>query len=294
MVQNRGIIGHLEWRDGVPAKNIKIAVTEKDMLIDDILPSTKTDDDGNFIITYNPDKYTVKGIFKEKPDIEIIFEYKKNNIPKKVKLYYKNVVSEWLVLDNIKLDDPSAECCPIEEEEKIPYKEHTFIVNLNDHIDIKNIKNNKIWEVYIGSILEFSQKSIIPEHTPLKINSWGGKAIVADVINEGSISKEEKKLNEKSIELLKMRHAKFEEMTLLFNWIDKDGNIIHDSLYNASNTNHMKIIDISIFIPKPTSRTEAPEFLPVDRLEIKCRIIVEGKLIEFEIISMDSIQNLIL
>ncbi|MHA1252118.1 MAG: hypothetical protein ACTSRP_19180 [Candidatus Helarchaeota archaeon] len=291
---NRGIIGHVEWKDNLPAKNIKVSVIERDLIFPDQLPSTRTDSDGNFIITYNPDQYSPKSIFKENPDLEIILEYNKNNIPKKTKFLYKNVKDEWLILECLKLDDLSKECTPIPEENEVYMGENIFTINLKDSIDVHTPENNDIWEVYIGSILEYSPKSIIAEQTTLKINSWGGKAIVADVIAEGSISKEEKKLNDKAIKLLEKRKAVFDEMSLLFNWLDKDGKIIHDSLYSESNKNFMKVEDVSIFIPKPTSRTEITEFLPVDRLEIQCRVIIKGKIKEFKIISMDSIQNLML
>jgi hypothetical protein len=294
MALNRGILGHVEWKDGIPAEEIKISITEKDLIFDDILPTTTTDKDGNFIITYNPDQYTIKGPLQEKPDIELMFEYKHLDVLKKVKVFYKNVELEWLTIDKLILDDISDECEPILEEIE-PFKgENIFPINLKETIDVDNPENNDIWEVYVGTILEFSEKSIVPEHTTLKINSWGGKAIVANVINEGSISKEEKKLNEKSIELLEARTAKFDEITLLFNWLDEDGNIIHDSIHNKSDTNYILIDDISIFIPKPTSRTEETEFLPTDRLEINCRVIIKGIIKEFKILSMDSLQNLIL
>lgn len=294
MALNRGILGHMEWKDGIPAERMKISIIEKDLIFDDILPTTTSDKDGNFIITYNPDQYTIKGPLQEKPDIEIMIEYKKNEVPKKVKVFYKDVDQEWLCIDKLMLDDNSDECEPIIDEIE-PFKgENIFPINLKETIDVDNPENNDIWEVYMGTILEFSEKSIIPEHTPLKINSWGGKAIVASVINEGSISKEEKKLNEKSIELLEERTAKFDEITLLFNWLDEDGNIIHDSIHNKSDSNYIRIDDISIFIPKPTSRTEETEYLPADRLEINCRVIIKGIIKEFKIVSMDSLQNLIL
>ena len=294
MPANRGILGHVEWNDGTPAKNVKITITEKDPIFNDQLPATITDKDGNFIITYHPNQYSMKPPFQEKPDIEIKLEYLKNDIPKKVKIIYKDVKNEWLIIDILKLDDLPDECESIIEEEVIYREMNIFIINLKENIDINDPNNNDIWEIYIGSILEYSENSIIPKRTTLKINSWGGKVIVTDAIKEGSISNEEKKLNEKSIELLEKRNAYFEECSLLFNWLDKDGNIIHDSIYNTSNTNYMKINDISIFIPKPTSRTVDLEFIPLDRLEINCRVLIKGVSKEFKIISMDSIQNLIL
>jgi len=236
---NRGIIGHVEWKDGSPACNIVVKLTEKDVVYDDKLPSTRTDSDGNFFITYHPDLYSLKEPFRENPDLELIFEYKKNDILKKFKIFYKNVKDEWLIIKSIRLDDSPEECKSLEPLEEIYEREHIFLINLKDKIDLDNIENNEFYEVYFGDILEFSDKSIIPDRTTLKVNSWGCKVILADVIREGSINKEEMKLTEKGIESLNKRKAKFDEITLLFHWIDKDGNIIHNSIYNKSNTNYI-------------------------------------------------------
>ncbi|MBD3230969.1 MAG: hypothetical protein GF329_22510 [Candidatus Lokiarchaeota archaeon] len=294
MPQNRGILGHVNFSDETAAEGIKITVTEKDLLFDDKLPITWTDKDGNFIVTYNPDRYSIKGPLQERPDIEILLEYKKEGIPKKFRLFYKDVEKEWLTIESINLEDPPDICEPIVEDEIIYHNEQFFTINLKESIDISDPLNNDIWEVYVGDILEFSSESIIPDKTPLKKNSWGGIGVVGDVINEGSISKEEKQLTVKGFESLNKREGKFDDITLLFEWLDRDGNIIHDSIYNKSNDNFIKINDVSIFIPKPTSKTSEPDFLPVDRLELRCRVVIKGVINEFKILSMDSIQNLIL
>ncbi len=284
MVQNRGIIGHVEWNDGSPASGLVIDVKEKDLLFYDILPSGKTNENGDFIISYHPEIYGGTGVFAELPDIELLIKYRDTKRQEKtIKKFYKKVKSEWLKI-NLKLELlPSDQIC---ETEIIPIGRISHLVNLNNFLDLENIKKNDLWEIFLGTSMALSRQD-----DTMKFSTWGGRVITGDIF-ENPLSRNEKDLNSNGIKALNERKKRPILLKLNFFWLNKQNEIIHEHVIENKNMNFLNERGLRISIPKIENKLELDTSLPIEHLKITSEVQIKEKKFNFELFCMENLSSL--
>ncbi|NHI92455.1 MAG: hypothetical protein EAX96_08120 [Candidatus Lokiarchaeota archaeon] len=283
--RNRGLIGHVEWKDGTPASDLIIELEERDLLFNDALPSAKTDLDGNFVITYHPEDYGA--IFAEKPDINLSIEYLNEKNEKKVfSKFYPSIKDEWLSLD-LKLEDNPSPNPPIKDE--IPTGSIRTTVNLKNKLNINDIEDNKLWEIFIGTSTAFSR---LRKHYDLKLKSWGGRIVVGEVITEGSLRRAERNLTPDGMLLLQQRKNIPKKMDLKFLWLDKEGNVSHDLLVSNEERSCLSERELRLLPSALTLKIRDKASLPAETLKVIATIQIENVTFSYELICIDSLTSL--
>ncbi|MHA1300388.1 MAG: hypothetical protein ACTSO9_13295 [Candidatus Helarchaeota archaeon] len=286
MVQNRGIIGHVEWKDGTPAANLHIDLLEKDFIVHDLLPSGYTDKNGDFIISYHPEIYTIKGPLAEKPDIELTIKYiDPNNQEKTFQKFFKNVKEEWLKVD-LKLDDESGS--PHPESQLPPVGICSRVVNLKDSINLEDIESNDIWEICSATSTGFSRGRY---EKIMKLTTWGGRVIVGDIF-EGPLTRNEKNLNSKGIKSLNARKNKPKAIKLNFIWLDENNNIIHTIDLENQDMNFLNEKGLRILLRELDKDCKKYIIRPVEQTKMKTEVRIKNKQFNFEVICLESLSRL--
>ncbi|MFX1450632.1 MAG: hypothetical protein ACFFCM_07320 [Promethearchaeota archaeon] len=286
MAKNRGIIGHVEWGDGSPASNLIIELEEKDLIFHDVLPWAKTDDEGNFIISYHPQIYGGTGRLAEKPDIELVINYLNDKEEEKtLKKFYKNIEEEWLKVELI-LEDQSGS--PIPESKLAPIGTCSHMVNLKESIIPDDIESNDIWEVCVATSTAFSRSRY---DKVIKLTSWGGKIIVGDIF-EGPLSRNEKNLNSKGIKSLNNRKNKPKQIELNLLWLDENGKILHRIDLKNEDTNYLSEKGFRILLREIDETGKSYKYQPVEQLKITTEVQIKNKTFNFEVICLESVSKL--
>ena len=282
--KNLGIIGHVSWADGTPARNIMIELEERDILFNDVLPSGKTDLDGNFVITYHPEEYGGTGILAEKPDIELKIKYLDSNKNiKEFKKYYKNVPDEWLLLD-LTLEDTGK---AIVADEK-PHGSHLKTINLKNKINVESIEDNDFSEIYLGTSTAFYRDH---KQRSIKLKSWGGRMVIGS-LKDGPLSRNEKNLTPKGMELLMNRKFLPKTMELRFLWLDKNDLVLHEYIIKNEGRSSLSEKELRINLPAKTAKKDEKAVLGIETLKVVAKFEIENVCIDYEIICLDSITSL--
>jgi len=282
--KNLGIIGHVSWADGTPAQNLTIELEERDILFNDVLPSGKTDLDGNFVITYHPEDYGGTGIFGEKPDIQLTINYLDSNKKSKTfKNFYKNVKDEWLKLD-LKLEDTGT---AIVLEEK-PSGSRLITINLKNKINVESIEDNDFWEIYFGTSTAFYRDH---KQRSIKLKSWGGKMVIG-AMKDGPLSRNERNLTPKGMDLLMKRKKIPKTMELKFLWLDEKENILHEYILNNEGRSCISEAELRINLPVKTAKEDEKSSLGIETLKMIATFEIENVCIDYEIICLDNITAL--
>ncbi|MHA1378262.1 MAG: hypothetical protein ACTSRG_07755 [Candidatus Helarchaeota archaeon] len=286
MPKNRGIIGHVEWRNGSPATDLIIELEEKDFIFHDILPWGKTDKDGNFIVSYHPEIYGGSGRLGENPDVELVISYLNQDKEKKTfKKFYEKVQGEWLKV-NIQLEDDFGTSTP--ESKYVPIGVHSQMINLKDHLNTDDIESNEIWEVCTATSTAFSRGRY---ERIMKLTSWGGRVIVGDIF-EGPLTRAEKNLTPKGIKSLNPRKNKPKYQKLNFLWLDENNDIIHEIKIENQNSNYISEKGLNILLRELDETGKKYRFLPVEKLKTTTEIQIQDKKFNFEVFCLQSISKL--